>query len=313
MNKKKIKAIGVGGTFDHFHAGHQHFLKFAANLAHQVVIGITDPKLTKHKKLPNLIEPFSIRKKSVLNFCKKHQLNCQITKLDNEYGPTLDDSQVNALCVTEETVAGAKKINQLRLKMRLHELEVFVCPWFSSQDHQPLSSTDIRSGTTNRQGQIYSNLFQHNLTLNKKQREYFAKPQGEIIEKPSRSDNLVIVVGDTSLEKFISNNWQFNIGIFDKRILRQPNHSPIIDRIKPNITVTNPAGIISTELVKSLQESLNQKLKYIFVDGEEDLAAVAMVLLVPLETKIYYGQPHNGLVEMIASEKRKEAFYKVLG
>ena len=312
MNKKKIKSIGVGGTFDHFHAGHEHFLRFAAKLAHQVVIGVTDPKLTKKKELAYLVESYSVRKNSVFNFCKINNLNCLITKLDNEYGPTLDNSKIHALCVSEGTVPGAKKINQLRLKMRLHDLEVFVCPWFKTQNQTPLSSTAIRTGTTNRQGFLYKDLFKNDLTLNKKQRQYFAQPQGNVVDKPNKSSNLTVVVGDSSLEKFITKKWPFNIGIFDKRILRQPYSSPVIDQIKPNSTVINPAGIISTQLVKTLQDSLEQEYKYIFVEGEEDLAAVAMVMLAPLQSKIYYGQPHNGLVEMTVNEKRKEDFRKVL-
>jgi len=54
---KKIQALGMGGTFDHFHAGHEKFIKFAYEQAEQLFIGVTTEKMSRGKKYAHLIEP----------------------------------------------------------------------------------------------------------------------------------------------------------------------------------------------------------------------------------------------------------------
>jgi len=311
MQKKQI--IGLGGTFDHFHDGHQHFLQFANQLADKLIIGITHPKLTKHKQLANLIEPFPKRKKAVIKYCRDHNIRIEVVQLTNIYGPTLEKSNVRGLCVTEETIAGAKQINDLRLKMNLHELEVFVCPFHKDEAGKMLDSSGIRAGQVNRRGQVYSGILERSIRLNEKQRQYFAKPQGKIINTPQEKPNsFIAVVGDTSLEKFINNKWAYNLGIYDKKVQRQQYHSFVIEQLKGFLRCVNDAGNISPGMTSILTKTFDQEKAHIYVTGEEDLAAVALMLMLPLGSVIYYGQPNDGLVEMEVTEKRKEAFHKIL-
>ena len=67
---KRYKTVGLGGTFDHFHDGHRHFLKYAASLSLRLHIGITHPKLTLHKSHAHLIESWEKRAQSVKKFCQ---------------------------------------------------------------------------------------------------------------------------------------------------------------------------------------------------------------------------------------------------
>ena len=78
------------------------------------------------------------------------------------------------------------------------------------------------------------------------------------------------------------------------------------------LNAKNPAGVITTQLVEALQQATSKNLKILAVDGEEDLAAVALVLLLPLESHIYYGQPDIGIVEVVITEQLKQDFYKAL-
>lgn len=310
---QKRRTIGLGGTFDHLHDGHKHFIQFASKLGSKLIIGITHSKLTQQKQFSNLIEPFPKRKKSVIKYCQKQNVNAETVQLTDIYGPTLEKSSVRGLCVTEETMTGAEQINNLRLKMNLHQLEVFVCPFHKDEAGKVLDSSGIRAGLVNRRGQIYSKIFEKNIRLNEKQRQYFAKPQGKIVDAPHKKPNdFIAVVGDTSLEKFINNDWPYNLGIYDKKVQRRQYHSFVIEQIKKFNRCVNTAGLISSGLVSTLVKNLDQEKTHIFVDGEEDLAAVALMLMLPLGSVIYYGQPNDGLVEMEVTEKRKEAFYKTL-
>jgi len=57
---------------------------------------------------------------------------------------------------------------------------------------------------------------------------------------------------------------------------------------------------------------LHDQQLHLLVKGEEDLATVAAVLHAPLAATVYYGQPQEGLVEIIVTETVKEKFAKAL-
>lgn len=306
--RKLYEIVGIGGTFDRLHAGHEHFIKFADQFGQHLHIGITHPKLTQGKPYPELIQDYETRKRAVIKFCKKHQISAAISQLSDIYGPTLENSKIKALVVTEDTISGANQINQTRAAMDLYQFPVQVCPFLRDETGQVINSERIRAGEINRAGEIYSQVLDQNLVLNDEQRHFFSQPQAEIVSQPNlKNSSLTYVVGDHTLEKFIKHSWPYDSAVYDLKEQRRAINSPTLTNLKPDLTVKNPAGSINLALTQALQ-----KYKLIFVDGEEDLAAVALMLLLPLGSKIYYGQPHQGLVEMIVTEEKKDEFKEIL-
>jgi pantetheine-phosphate adenylyltransferase len=313
---KQYKTVGLGGTFDHFHDGHKQFIEFAAHLSQQLIIGVTYPELTLHKPFAHLIESPEKRAKMVKQFCHYNNIPCEVVELVDIYGPTLEDKRIEALIVTEETLDGAKKINDLRLKMKLRDLNVHVAPLLKNQAGQPLHSEQIRGGEANRQGIIYRLLFEKNLVLNEEQRQFFSKPLGKIVDQPIyETASPVCVVGDASVETFVTNNWNWwDVAVFDGKQQRTEYNSESIGSLNIDKKINNSAGMISAELVRELYGSLTNRkeLTTIFVNGEEDLATVALVLLLPLDSVIYYGQPNEGMVEVVVTEHLKDKVYQIL-
>ena len=82
--------------------------------------------------------------------------------------------------------------------------------------------------------------------------------------------------------------------------------------LKPGLTAPNPAGTISRLAIKQLLSCLNQKLPSLLVDGEEDLLVLPVILLAPLKTTVYYGQPDQGIVQVKVTEKTKAKALKFL-
>lgn len=317
MSRLTHSVIGLGGTFDHFHQGHKQFLLYASRLGQKLIIGITDQTLTVHKPWASTIEPYSVRYQAVRRFCQHHRLDFQITQLHDAFGPTLEKSAIRALCVTPETVPGADKINELRQKLHLPALPVYICPMFLDEDGQELHSARIRAGHVDRQGQVYARVFEKDFTLTPDQRAFFSQPQGEVVNLDDvaafkQPATHISVVGDLSLETFVNNKWVFDLGVFDRRSLRQPYQSPQLKNIKPNQKVANPAGTISLQLIKALQEALIKRHRYLEVEGEEDLAAVALFLLAPLEAVVYYGQAEVGIIRCHITEEFKTRVFERL-
>lgn len=305
------KKIGLGGTFDHFHRGHQAFLLFAGELAEHLVIGITTPEMITHKKYSSQIESYEVRAEAVKSFTKNFFNKVDVIPLTDPYGPTLQGSNVEALAATVATKKGAEAVNLKRQELGLGQLPIHTCELEIDENGNPLASERIRTGEINRKGKVYKNIFSSTITLTDTQKRFFSHEQGEIVKTPSPSES-IFVVGDTCLETFKKNNWPYRLGVFDLVKQRKPYQPPVFSNEEISITAINAPGEISTEMVNILQQALETQQQNVYIEGEEDLAAVALVLLASLGSHIYYGQPKVGMVEMIVTEEKKEECFNIL-
>lgn len=304
---------GLGGTFDHFHQGHQGFINFAADLADYLIIGITNDEMVQAKQYPELVQPHFERVKQVKRFCEDNHFAFELVELDDPYGPTIEpDTRIQTLVVTEETEPGADEINQLRREKNLKELPVQVYSMVEDERGQPIHSENIRAGEISRDGVYYAGILENGLDLSDNQRRFFAKLQGKLVKKPEFYAERACVVGDFTLEKFLSFNWQYDLAVYDNQTERGAYNSPLIAEIEPDHTLKNPSGKITPQLLTLLQNWQRGDFQHLLVEGEEDLATVVLVLTLPLESAIYYGQPDRGLVELKVTEKVKNRFYKAL-
>lgn len=318
MNTSRKTIGALGGTFDHFHKGHEHFLEFAAKQADQILVGVTNQNLITEKELSSIIEPYEDRTDSVRNFCEKKNINFEIVELIDPFGPTLGQREVDCLIVTELTQRGGEMLNQRRIGLDLEPLPTFVCSMLLDQAGEVLNSTRIRQGLVNKQGQVYYKIFDTDYTLEPFQKEFFKNPLGDVLFEPEGVGTIVAVVGDVCLANFRKNNWPYQLGVFDKRSERQAVTKAEIVNIQYDATAVNPAGTIQSETIQKLRELLKSidifgksKAKHLFIEGEEDLVTAALILLLPLRSLIYYGQPGEGMVKVWVNERLKERIYKL--
>lgn len=320
----QYRVLGMGGTFDHFHIGHQAFLRFAANLADVIVVGITEPALTTGKVWSSTIESYQERYRAVAEFCHREHIKAELVPLHDGYGPTLEGSSVEALCVTAETLPGAAAINRQRQQLGLTELPVHTCPFVLDETGQPLHADRIRAGLVDRTGRSYAAFLHqlHQLTAGQRQQLATLPPGATPVNAALTATAPVTVVGDTSLETFITAKWPYHLGVFDRRRRRQDWSSPIIDSLPVSAQAPNPAGQLSPELGQTLLKLLapwhagewrvtDQPL-HLFIEGEEDLATVALALILPLGSYVCYGQPDLALMTVPVTEALKDHFTTLL-
>lgn len=316
MTQKPYQLVGVGGTFDHFHAGHERLLRFAAALGDKLSIGVTTNSFAADKAIPWALQSFSQRKKAVEQFCQENQIAAKCFELNSVEGPTLGKTDIAALAVTTETERGGVWINQQRQTNGFAPLPLYVCELALAHDNQPIHSVRIRKGEIDRNGMVYQNLFKSPITITDHQRQSLAKPQGAIVKEPSKraltlhqQGAPIILVGDSTIDRFKAEGWPYNLGIFDLKVERKPA-TGFTKTIKPTFVTDNPASTIQPELVQRIATVLKSadttKPLYVHVNGEEDLAAVPVVLLAPLGSTVYYGQPSVGLVEVQVTELLKQ-------
>lgn len=98
---------------------------------------ILDDQLLKTKKYPHHLESLQERTIAVTDFIRKvgpRDLNLRTEAIQDIYGPTATEPDIDAILVTRETVSGADSIDQIRVKNRLRPLKRYVIDVISSKD-----------------------------------------------------------------------------------------------------------------------------------------------------------------------------------
>lgn len=124
------------------------------------------------------------------------------------------------------------------------------------------------------------------------------------------SSTKLISVGDVTTFHLLEAGIFPEICIVDNRTKRKPVDRHVstrnMDNVYEEVSVENPAGIITDELIKALCEAFtSEKPIRIFVKGEEDLATLPVILLAPLGSVVLYGQPDEGVVFVKVTEEKK--------
>lgn len=128
------------------------------------------------------------------------------------------------------------------------------------------------------------------------------------LSKPAK----IIAVGDITTCNLIESAILPDICIVDHMTCREAVPEGVLKCIQHpafiEISVKNPAGSITLELVTCMADALRSKDRTrIFVHGEEDLAVMPAVVLAPPSSIVIYGQPSSGCVLIrVTPEKRKE-------
>lgn len=316
---KKFAKIALGGTFDRLHAGHRVLIETAVVNGDELVIGLTSDEYVSNKLLSELIEPFATRKKYLHNYINSlfPQASFEIIALDDVFGTTLSDREIEAVCVSEQTVEGAELINLERVKIGLKKIPVVVAQMIRDDDGEYISSSNIRSGKISREGRCYSRVFDRRLALNDKLKNKLKVIQGELVEIDQISDLRVkfgakiCVVGDQCMINFLKKHLGYDVGVVDGKIMREKHNFDFDFGDRNILKVDNPASVITRAMVNKLVMALKSPT-VVMVSGEEDLAALVLLLLSPLESLIFYGQPGEGMVMMAVTEANKEKWHEIL-
>lgn len=127
----------------------------------------------------------------------------------------------------------------------------------------------------------------------------------------------IISVGDIVTFNLLSAGLVPDISFVDDRTKRGPASDKIMKGTRhasfKTITVENPAGIITEELLQAVSCAMDSKKPIqIFVKGEEDLAALPAIATAPLSSVIIYGLPDKGAILVRVTESKKKEIQLLL-
>lgn len=341
---KKYKHLVYAGTFDRLHIGHKKLLDRAFELGEKVSIGITGKNLYGLKPLANLILTWQVRMRAVEQYLRERNWleRAEFFELDDIYGPAIVDKTMDSILVTELTKENAEKINTIRIKKRLQQLEIIIEPFVRGDDGEIVTSERIRLGEIDREGKSYGRIMnsyseagKKKLILPENMRVQLRRPLGKVIggsvNRLSSTANkllqyvnllkqtptMLISVGDIVTMSLIDSGFIPDVKIIDFKSRRKEikvkiksNHNTLIKFInEPGTINLNTAKEIKNTIVKFIKTGEKQ---LIVVEGEEDLLALPAILSAPLGAIVIYGQFDLGVVIVEVAEEKKKEVKKIL-
>jgi uncharacterized protein (UPF0218 family) len=123
---------------------------------------------------------------------------------------------------------------------------------------------------------------------------------------------VIISVGDTVSRNLAENCLFPKVSIVDNRVMRR-DAQPFQLQTEKTIQVINPAGTITEEAIKAIQDAIkcDSRVK-IVVKGEEDLLTLIAVLYAPENSFVIYGQPYEGIVVIKVTPQKKAEIADIL-
>lgn len=312
----------LGGTFDRLHIGHISFLHQAFNNSRHVTIGLTKEHLLDKKLFHSVIQSYKIRKRQLDEFQKKNypSIPLVVVPLTDIYGTAVKDESFTRLIVTPDSFQNGVKINEERKKLNYSLLRLEIVDLKKDIHGAVISSSRIRMGEINRDGNINKDLFSKKLFLPENLRSLLAKPFGPILANTKdvrdylnkNTHTLVIAVGDIVTDTLKSQGYAPNIIIRDFRTGRIA-----IKHKNMKADLINESGTISSLFAPIFIESIAQALTHkeeqtIIIKGEEDLLALPAIMMSPLGSIVLYGQPHEGVVVIEVNEEVKFKMKNIL-
>ena len=138
------------------------------------------------------------------------------------------------------------------------------------------------------------------LRLPEEKRHLFKSPFGTLYPEisdllPMLGGQVIYSVGDVVTSRLLEYGIIPAVAIIDGHTMRVTcvNEPKTYSRI---VRVENPPGAISDALIRELAAAVNNPPVLIYVEGEEDLAVIPLVILAREGEIILYGQPGEGVV-----------------
>lgn len=305
--------VVLGGTFETIHKGHEALLEAAFSAGEKVLIGLTSDEYVRVHK-PAVVKSFDDRKTELEAWLRDRNWfdRAVIVPIHDQYGPTTSDRSLSAIVVSTETAPVVAAINRMRIGNYLPPLSVIEVPMVFAVDRDPISTTRIRKGDIDRDG---------NLVMPTEMRGELGKPFGDVLPEDRAQDafvqdsdnkKIIIAVGDRTTKRILDAGITPVLSVIDLKVDRKP-FMPFEQFQFPKdivvIKVTSGPGFIAADAVRAIGMWAKVPVEtVIIVTGEEDLIALPLFVHAPDGSVVYYGQPESGLVRVeVTVEIRRQA------
>ncbi|RWS29212.1 bifunctional coenzyme A synthase-like protein [Leptotrombidium deliense] len=246
--------VCLGGTFDDLHNGHKVLLNEALlRCNNSFTVGVTDESMIKKKSLWELIAPVEQRINDLRDYLQDIDCSLKLTivPISDPFGPAIEDENLDCLIVSEETVPGGKKINEIRQNKNMSSVHLFIVNLVKDKHHQSSLEEDKISSSSLRLRKLGTLLRKPEIRPNLPNRPYLIGITGGIASgkthlcEKMKSLGAGIINCDLLAHKTYSNvdapAYKQIVDTFGKSIL---NNESVIDRRKlGEIVFSDPAKL----------------------------------------------------------------------
>jgi uncharacterized protein (UPF0218 family)/phosphopantetheine adenylyltransferase len=282
-----------------------------------------------------LILDFQTRQQEVISWAEENDCSdsLSIHILEDAVGPAPTSTDADSIGCTPETRSACEAINSSRKISGLEPLAIIESDHVLGSAGVVISSSRIRAGEINRQGQPW--LGEAEIYLDQRMPsildDELKQPFGTLHEGPESKPEIamkkalasiskhapkLIAVGDVTVQTLIDMGEVPDIAFIDGMTKREiwPQAENLDRTIFHHLsTCINPPGLITADMKLATKVALsNSQPTLVVVNGEEDLAPIVVHLLAPLGCAVLYGQPGKGVVVRITSQATKENCRRLL-
>ena len=146
------RRVCLGGTFNIIHEGHMALLKRAFEEGDEIYIGLTSDKMaSRSRKVP--LQDYDTRFRNLENTLGQIAGNKKIFifPLEEPMGRAATGN-FDIIVVSQDTVSGAEKINDVRERNGLKTMEIIVIEMVLADDGEPISASRVVKGQIDQKG-----------------------------------------------------------------------------------------------------------------------------------------------------------------
>ncbi|HJJ33816.1 MAG TPA: DUF359 domain-containing protein [Methanocorpusculum sp.] len=125
------------------------------------------------------------------------------------------------------------------------------------------------------------------------------------------SGKKLCTAGDVVTARAVSCGILPDIAVIDGVTRRDEAVTPVFSG-GVQLSAQNPAGTITDELIAALKEAYEKQPALVTVEGEEDLAVLPLIEILPGGWAVVYGQPGEGAVLCIVDAELKKFAREIL-
>jgi uncharacterized protein (UPF0218 family) len=146
--------------------------------------------------------------------------------------------------------------------------------------------------------------------ISERAKEQMKKPLGTLEDiSRLRCAGRLITIGDVCTVAILRTGAVPHLAVFDHHTMRSEVDRSMVEELGarfPNPRrYSNPAGTVSDELLRDAGKLIDEG-GAILIDGEEDLTALAFIMVAKKDDIILYGQPGEGVVVVRPGKRLKK-------